>query len=248
MIRVHQTAQGYEAEAVIDTRFGPVVARASAPTGWVDEACARLLEQRPELLVSGADFFADLKKTFGDVAKSKAFADVTSIVSQVASSPLAQAAVSAVGSPAAGAALGGVGMAAAAANTMAAKARAGDPRAVREVAEVAGRAKRGDPKAQKAARLLRESFAAQAAKDTAAPLVPMVLPTVQAQQAPQHAPLAPMWLPTVYAPQAAQAPQAFAPTMAQPGPTEGFGFPYGTLVDWAAYRGAVDGRPFGAPG
>lgn len=167
-ITINRTANGYEAQAVVQTKWGPLLVRGVAPTGWIVEATRLLLARRPDLVASGGDLFGDITRTFGQVAKSKAFGDVSSIVAQVASNPLAQAAVSAVGSPAAGAALSGVGMAAAAANSLATRARNGHPDADRDVRTIAARAKQGDPKAATAAKLLREAFHAIAAKEALA--------------------------------------------------------------------------------
>lgn len=164
-VEVHRTANGYEAQAVVATKWGPVLVRGVAPTGWVDEAMRLLLSRRPDIMASGGDLFGDIAKTFGQVAKSKAFGDVSSVVAQVASNPLAQTAVTAFAGPAGGAALQGVGMAAAAANSLAGRARAGHPDADRDVRAIAAKAKAGDPKAIKAAKMLREAFHGMAAKD-----------------------------------------------------------------------------------
>lgn len=164
MISFHQTHDAYEGRALVETKWGPLVVQSSVPKGLALEVYNLVVARNPELTASG-DLFGDISKAFGGMAKSKVFADVTNVVSQVASNPLAQMAVSAVGSPAAGVALGMVGSAAGAAHKLAERARAGDPAAGRDVRDVAARAKAGDPKAKKAAGMLKLAFQAQQAKD-----------------------------------------------------------------------------------
>lgn len=161
MISFRQTAQGYEGHVIVETRWGPVVVHATAPTGWVEEALARLASQRPDL-VSG-DFFADAKKAFTDAAKSQVFRDVTKVTSEVAKNPYLQSAVS-LYSPAAGQALKGIGDASTFANQMAQRAAAGDPKARADVAAITQRAAQGDKRAQTAAKLIREKLRAEQAK------------------------------------------------------------------------------------
>lgn len=156
-ITLERTANGHRAQAVIPTQKGPVVYQVEAkiPDGiWDYIAAIAPPEESAE--VSGG-FFDDIGRAFGQMTRSQAFEGITRVVSDVASNPLFGVALGAVAGPAAVPIAQTVGSLAKAAHGLAGRARAGDPRAQREVGAIARRAKRGDPKARRAAQLLREA-------------------------------------------------------------------------------------------
>lgn len=179
-INLTETPAGHQARSTIPTKYGPVALEVHVPHELVRMAVRGLA---PRDVVSG-DFMSDLKGTLGQIGKSAAFNQATSVISQAAANPLLQGAAAAALGPGGSVALQGIGLAAGAANALAANARKGDPAARQAIGKVAQRAKAGDPRAKHAAGLLHRAVNQQIAAERAQ----------QAQQA-QQVPPGSVWSP-----------------------------------------------------
>jgi hypothetical protein len=170
-IELNTTERAHFARAQIPTKYGPLYVQVQAPRVFLHELAGLF----PELLASGGDdfvsgnFFSDITKGFDKLLKNKTFGEVTNVISQVADNPLLQTAATALGGPAGVAVLQTAGGAAKAAQSLAKRARRGDPKALQGLRGLSQAAKRGSPKAKRAVQLVRAAVQADREQERARP-------------------------------------------------------------------------------